>query len=95
MPTPDQDLTDAPFGGATAGTPFGPVSFTVSAAANERYWASAGVDHESLRGGALYPPIAANLTILAFQTIAPRPLLQTAQRIICAPTSARSGASSR
>jgi len=59
----------------------GPLTFTVSAGANERYWAHAGVDHPALRAGALYPPIAANLTVLLFQTVAARPLLHTAQRI--------------
>ncbi len=73
----------APFGGAAAGTPLGPLPFHVSRAANERYWRSAGVDHALLRAGALYPPIAANLTILLFQTVAPRPLLHTAQHLEC------------
>jgi hypothetical protein len=72
----------APFGGADAGTELGPLRITVSAAANERYWASAGADHRTLREGALYPPIAANLTILLFQTVATRPLLHTAQRLV-------------
>jgi hypothetical protein len=72
----------APFGGAAAGTALGPMRITVSAAANERYWASAGVDHPALRHGALYPPIAANLTILLFQTVAKRPLLHIAQRLV-------------
>jgi hypothetical protein len=72
-----------PFGGAGAGTPLGPLAFTVSAAANERYWAHAGVDHPALRAGALYPPLAANLTILLFQTVATRPLLHTRQRLAC------------
>ena len=71
-----------PFGGAVAGTELGPLRVTVSPAANERYWASAGVDHPALREGALYPPIAANLAILLFQTIAARPLLHTAQRLV-------------
>jgi hypothetical protein len=71
------------FGGATVGTDLGSLRFTVSAAANERYWSSAGVDHRALRHGALYPPIAANLTILLFQTVATRPLLHTAQRLVC------------
>jgi hypothetical protein len=70
------------FGGAVAGAALGPVRFTVSEAANERYWASAGVDHPALRQGALYPPIAANLTILLFQTVASRPLLHTSQRLV-------------
>jgi hypothetical protein len=71
-----------PFGGAVAGDELGPLRITVSAAANKRYWASAGVDHAALRGGALYPPIAANLTILLFQTVATRPLLHTSQRLV-------------
>jgi hypothetical protein len=74
--------TTSPFGGAVVGTDLGPVRITVSAAANERYWASAGVDHPALRQGALYPPVAANLTILLFQTVATRPLLHTSQRLI-------------
>ena len=64
------------------GTQLGPLRITVSAAANERYWGSAGVDHPALRQGALYPPIAANLAILLFQTVATRPLLHTAQRLV-------------
>jgi hypothetical protein len=59
------------------------VAFTVSATANERYWSAAGVDHPLLRAGALYPPIAANLTILMFQAVAPRPMIQTAYRLRC------------
>jgi hypothetical protein len=76
-------LSEASFGGAAAGTELGPLTFAVSRAANERYWRAAGVDHPRLRAGALYPPIAANLTILLFQTVAPRPLLHTAQRLEC------------
>jgi hypothetical protein len=74
--------TAPPFGGAVVGTDLGPLRITVSAAANERYWASAGVDHPALRQGALYPPVAANLTILVFQTVATRPLLHTSQRLV-------------
>ena len=74
--------TASSFGGAVAGTELGPMRITVSAAANERYWASAGVDHPALRQGALYPPVAANLTILLFQTVATRPLLHTSQRLV-------------
>ena len=73
----------AAFGGAIAGTELGPLQFTVSPEANERYWASAGADHALLRQGALYPPIAANLTILLFQTVAKGPVLHTAQRLVC------------
>ena len=74
--------TAPPFGGAHLGTDLGPLRITVSAAANERYWASAGVDHPALRQGALYPPVAANLAILLFQTVATRPLLHTSQRLV-------------
>jgi hypothetical protein len=74
--------TAPPFGGAVVGTDLGPLRITVSAAANERYWASAGVDHPALREGALYPPVAANLAILLFQTVATRPLLHTSQRLV-------------
>lgn len=70
------------FDSLAVGVPFGPLTLAISRAANERYWAAAGVDHPALRAGALYPPIAANLTILALQTVVDRPLLQTAQRIV-------------
>lgn len=65
------------------GTALGPMPVTVSSRANRRYWASAGADHPILRAGALYPPIAANLTILLFQTAATEPVLHTAQRVVC------------
>jgi hypothetical protein len=71
-----------PFEGLAVGDRCGPLTVAISRAANERYWSSAGVDHPALRDGALYPPIAANLTILAVQTVVDRPLLQTAQRIV-------------
>jgi hypothetical protein len=83
LPDPAGEPFAEPFGGAPPGTPLGPLTFPVSRAANERYWRSAGVDHPRLVAGALYPPIAANLTILLFQTVAPRPLLHTAQRLVC------------
>ena len=65
------------------GTPIGPFRVTVSAAANERYWRAAGVDHPALQAGALYPPIAANLTILCFQQTCPDAMIQTRQRLQC------------
>jgi hypothetical protein len=77
---PDQG---EPFGGAVVGTKLGPERFSVSGAANDRYWAGAGIDHPLRRAGALYPPMAANLSILTLQTVAPRPLLQTAQLLTC------------
>src|SRR5690349_20373327 len=65
------------------GEPLEPLHLTVSPAANERYWRAAGVDHPRLRAGALYPPIAANLTILCFQLTVPDAMIQTRQRLRC------------
>lgn len=72
-----------PFAGVTVGTTFGPVTFDVSESANDRYWEAAGITHSARDAGVLFPPMAANLTILAFQTVAPAPLLHTAQRLEC------------
>ena len=63
--------------------PLGPMRVTMSEAANERYWRAAGVDHPALQAGALYPPIAANLTILCFQQTCPDAMIQTRQRLKC------------
>lgn len=71
------------FGGAGPGRRLGPLTITVSEAANERYWAAAGVEHRARHEGALYPPMAANLTILCFQTVADQPLLHTRQHLRC------------
>ncbi len=71
------------FDDLAVGVRFGPLTLAISRAANERYWAAAGVDHPTLRAGALYPPIAANLTVLVVQTVVDQPLLQTAQRVVC------------
>jgi hypothetical protein len=65
------------------GVPLPPLRLTISAAANERYWRAAGAAHPALASGALYPPIAANLTILAFQQTCPEPMIQTRQRLTC------------
>jgi hypothetical protein len=62
---------------------FGPLRLTISAAANERYWRAAGLDHPLLRAGHLYPMIAGNLTVLAFGTACPDPVIQTRQRLRC------------
>jgi hypothetical protein len=68
--------------GLAVGTPVGPLTVSVSRAANERYWAAAAADHPLLRAGALYPPIAASLTMMTVQTVYDRPVLQTAQRLV-------------
>jgi hypothetical protein len=61
------------------GTVLEPLRLTISAAANERYWRAAGADHPVLGAGALYPPIAANLTVLCFGRLCPDPVIQTRQ----------------
>jgi hypothetical protein len=65
------------------GTELGPFRVTVTAAANERYWRAAGVDHPALAAGALYPPIAANLTVLCFGQVCPDAMIQTRQHLRC------------
>ena len=70
------------FSGLTTGDPFGPVEYDVSATANDRYWRAAGIEHAARTAGLLYPPMAANLTILALQTVAPAPLLHTHQTLV-------------
>jgi len=71
------------FSELAAGTVLGPLRLTVSAAANERYWRAAGVDHPTLAAGALYPPIAANLTVLCFAQVFPDAVIQTRQHLRC------------
>jgi hypothetical protein len=73
------------------GQELGPLRLTISAAANERYWRAAGVDHPKLRAGTLYPPVAANLTILCFQLTVPDPMIQTRQRLVCHRAAAAGG----
>lgn len=65
------------------GTVLEPLSLTVSEAANRRYWQAAGVDHPALAAGALYPPIATNLTVLCFAQVCPEAMIQTRQRLRC------------
>jgi len=66
-----------------AGAALPPLRLTISPAANERYWRAGGVHHALLESGALYPPIAANLTILCFQQTVPDAMIQTRQRLKC------------
>ncbi len=79
----DAGLSGVPFSGLEVGATFGPVVYDVSDAANDRYWQAAGVEHPARDAGFLYPPLAANLTILALQTVAPAPLLHTHQHLEC------------
>src|SRR5581483_8911243 len=65
------------------GVVLGPLPLTVGEAANDRYWAGAGVEHPARDAGVLYPPMAANLTILLVQTQLATPLLHTAHRLEC------------
>lgn len=71
------------FAALAPGVALAPLRITVSPAANERYWRAAGVDHPRLRIGTLYPPIAANLTILAFGQTCADAMIQTRQRLVC------------
>ena len=58
----------------------------VSVAANDRYWAGAAIEHPARAAGLLYPPMAANLTILAVGQVVDEVLLHTAQRLVCHAT---------
>src|SRR5437660_12726971 len=71
------------FGELAVGDALAPLRLTVSAAANERYWRAAGVVHPALAAGALYPPIAANLTVLCFAQVCPEAMIQTRQHLRC------------
>lgn len=71
------------FAEMAAGTVLDPLSLTVSEAANQRYWQAAGVEHPALAAGALYPPIAANLTVLCFAQVCPDAMIQTRQKLRC------------
>jgi hypothetical protein len=72
-----------PFAAMVPGTVLGPLLLTVSEAANRRYWEAAGVDHPTLAAGALYPPIAANLTVLCFGQVCGDAMIQTRQNLRC------------
>ncbi len=78
-----RDEASEPFAGLVPGTALPELRVHVSPAANERYFRAAGVSHPSLETGALYPPIAANLTILAFQQVHSAAVLQTRQHLVC------------
>jgi hypothetical protein len=75
--------TQTSFGALRTGTALGPLRLRMSAAANARYWQAAGLDHALLRAGALYPPVAANLTVLVFGEHCPDAVIQTRQRLRC------------
>ena len=75
--------TSSAWAALQAGHELQPLRLTISETANERYWRAAGVDHPLLRAGALYPPIAANLTILCLQQTVPDAMIQTRQRLRC------------
>jgi hypothetical protein len=71
------------FAQVEAATPLEPFTLTISEAANDRYWDGAGIDHPLRRAGALYPLIAANLTVLTFAELCAEPMIQTRQRLVC------------
>jgi hypothetical protein len=72
-----------PFSQVTVGTALEAFAVEISAAANDRYWDGAGVEHPLRSGGALYPLIAANLTVLTFARLCPDAMIQTRQRLTC------------
>jgi hypothetical protein len=65
------------------GETLGPLVVPVSDTASARYWRAAGIDPPPAAEGCLFPPMAANLTILLFQTAVVEPVLHTAQRLTC------------
>jgi hypothetical protein len=71
------------FAQVEVGTALEPFAVTISEAANDRYWDGAGVEHSLRRAGALYPLIAANLTVLTFAGVCAEPMIQTRQRLVC------------
>jgi hypothetical protein len=71
------------FSALQPGTDLGELRVVVSLTANERYWRAAGADHPALRSGVLYPPIAANVSVLLFGQACPEPVIQAAQRLRC------------
>jgi hypothetical protein len=71
------------FAQVEAGTPLEPLTLAISEAANDRYWDGAGIDHPLRRARALYPLIAANLTVLTFAELCAEPMIQTRQRLVC------------
>jgi hypothetical protein len=71
------------FAGLEPGDALRPFTITISRAANDRYWAGAGVEHPLRAQGALYPLIAANVTILAFQQHCRAAMIQTRQQLVC------------
>jgi hypothetical protein len=79
----ESSAASSAWAGLRPGQRLEPLRLAISPAANERYWRAAGVDHPRLRAGALYPPIAANLTILCFQLTVPDAMIQTRQRLRC------------
>src|SRR3954463_2494686 len=71
------------FAQVSAGKALEPLELEISAAANDRYWDGAGVEHRLRNEGALYPLIAANLTVLTFTQLCAEAMIQTRQRLVC------------
>jgi hypothetical protein len=79
----DQPGPTQAFADLEPGMPLPPLTLAISAAANDRYWDGAGVEHPLRTAGALYPLIAANLTVLAFGGLCADPVIQARQRLVC------------
>jgi acyl dehydratase len=65
------------------GDRFPALQLALSARGNDRYWGGAGGEHDARRDGLLYPPMAANLTILLVQQTVPEALLHAEQSLTC------------
>jgi hypothetical protein len=64
------------------GDVIGPVTYPVSREANDRYWRAAGIEHPARDARRLFPPMAANLTILCVQTHVDEAFLHSAERLV-------------
>jgi acyl dehydratase len=76
------------FRGLAPGRELADLRLRLSEQANDRYWAGAGVHHPARRARLLYPPMAANLTILLVQQEVPEALLHAEQSLRCAAAAA-------
>jgi hypothetical protein len=79
----DQSTAGRRFADLASGDRFPPLAVTVTEPANRRYFEAAGVRHPALEAGALYPPIAANLSIMLFQQGCGDAVLHTRHRLTC------------
>lgn len=63
------------------GADLGTLELSISAEANDRYWRGAGISHAARHDALLYPPMAANFTMMLIQQSLPMGLLHTWGRL--------------